>query len=144
MGKHSTLSGILVLAVILLIAASTYVVVAYATGVLNAALAFMSSDQITKIQACGITPPAELSKFRDDIPGILLPAIYVGLPGLMLLIAILMFAAGYYYSNGKEGYRSSETTITTSSPNRSHDGKYKTGRHVEQTRTQKLSESERN
>lgn len=142
MGKHNTLSGIIVIVVILMIAASTYMVVTYATGVLNAAGAFASSDQIAKMQACGITAPPELFKLQADITGVLLPAIYVGLPGLMAIIAILMFIAGYYHSNGKEGHISSETTTTTSSPNRSSSGKYKPGRRVEQTRTQKSSRSE--
>jgi hypothetical protein len=141
MGKHNTVSGILVLVVILMIVITTYMVISYATGVLNAAVAFASTDQITKIQACGVTAPVELSKLRDDIPSLLLPAMYVGLPGLMALISVLMFVAGYYYSNEKEAHRSSETTTTTSSPNRSSSGKYKPGRRVEETQISKSSES---
>ena len=140
MGKHSIVSGILVLVAILMIAVSTFMVVTYATGVLNAAMAFASSDQIAKMQACGITAPAELFKLQADIPG-LLTAIYVGLPGLLIILSILMFIAGYYYGNGKGGRSSSETTTTTSSPNRSR-GRYAPGRRVEQTRTQKSSRSE--
>ena len=141
MGKHNTISGILVMIVILMIAATTFAAVYYATGILAAVVAFVSNDQITKFQACGIQAPAEIYKLRADTPGMLLPAIYVGLPGLMIIIAILMFIAGYYYSNDKEGRISSETTTTTSSPNRKH-GKYASGRRVEQTRTQKISKSE--
>lgn len=141
MGKHNTISGILVFAVILMIAATTFAAVYYATGILTAVVAFVSNDQITKFQTCGIDAPAEMYKLRADIPGILFPAIYVGLPGLMILIAILMFIAGYYYGGGKEGHSVSETTTTTTSPNRK-DGKYASGRHVEKTRTQKTSESE--
>lgn len=141
MGKHNTISGILVFVVILLIASSTVMALYYATGILTAVVAFVSNDQITKFQACGITAPPELYKFRADIPGILFPAIYAGLPGLMIVIAILMFIAGYYYSNEKEGRTSSETITTTSSPNRNH-GKYARGRHVEQTRTHKFSTKE--
>ena len=140
MGKHNTVSGILVFVVLLMIAASTFAAVYYSTGILAAAVAFISNDQITKFQACGIAAPPELYKLRADIPGIVLPAIYVGLPGLMIIIAILMFIAGYYFSNEKEGHISSETTVTTSSPNRKH-GQYASGRRVEQTRTQKSTKS---
>lgn len=138
MGKYNIISGILVLAVILMIAASTFMAVSYATGVLNAALAFASSDQVGKLQSCGITPPAELYKLRADIPGLLLPAIYVGLPGLMLIIAILMFIAGYFYGKGNEWHSSSESTTTTSSPGK---GGYGGGR-VEKTQTQRSSRQE--
>lgn len=143
MSKHNILAGVLVLAVILMIIVSTLMVVFYATGVLTAAVAFASTDQIAKLQACGITPPAELVRLQTDVPVFLLPAIYVGFPGLMIILAILMFIAGHYYGNEKEGHSSSETTTTTSSPNRSgKSGKYAPGRHVEQTRTHKTSETE--
>jgi len=141
MGKHNAASGVLVLVVILMIAISTIMVVSYTTGVLTSAVAFASTDQIAKFQACGMAVPAELFKLQADVPGLLLPAIYVGFPGLMIIIAILMFIAGYYYCSGREGHSSSETTTMTSSPNRKH-GRYASGRRVEQTRTQRSSRSE--
>jgi|SRR3989338_7623488 len=144
MGKHNVLSGVLVLVVILLIAISTFLVVSYTTGVLSAAVAFASTDQVAKLQACGVTVPDELFKLKADIPGILLPAIYVGLPGLMVILAILMFIAGYYHGGGKVGRRTTEITTTTSSPNRSRSGRYTRGRRIERTRTQKSSRSEGN
>lgn len=143
MGRHNTVSGILVLAVILMIAVATFAAVNYATGVMSAALAFASTDQIDKVQACGVTLPPELFKLKYDIPNMLLPAIYAGFPALMILIAILMFVAGYYHGNESEGHSSSETVTTTSSPNRSSSGKYKPGRRVEQTQTHRSSRSER-
>ena len=134
MGKNNTVSGILVLVVILMIAISTYLVVNYTTGVVSAAVAFASTDQIAKFQACGITLPPELFKLQADIPSFLLPAIYVGFPGLMVLLSILMFVAGHYYGNGNEQHSSSESTTTTSSPNWS-SGKYEPGKRVEETKT---------
>jgi hypothetical protein len=141
MGRHNTLSGVLVLIVILMIAITTFAAVNYTTNVMGAAVAFASTDQINKLQTCGITPPPELFKLKYDIPNMLLPAIYAGFPALMIIIAILMFVAGFYHGSG-EGHQSSETTVTTSSPNRSSTGKYKPGRRVEQTQTHKSSKSE--
>ena len=141
MGRHNTVSGILVLIVILMIAVTTFMVMDYTTNVVGAAVAFASTDQIAKIQACGVTLPTELFKLKYDIPNMLLPAIYAGFPALMIIIAILMFVAGFYHGRG-EGHESSETTVTTSSPNRSSTGKYKPGRRVEQTQTHKSSKSE--
>jgi hypothetical protein len=142
MGKHNVVSGILVLIVILMIVVSTYTVLNYTTGVLNAAVAFASSDQAGKLTSCGITPPPELFKLQADVPTLILPAVYLGLPGLTILIAILMFIAGYYYGGG-EARSSSETSVTTSTPNRSRDtGKYQPGRRVEKTITEKSSSSE--
>ncbi len=142
MGKHNVVSGILVLVVILMIVSSTYMVLTYVTGVLNAAVAFASSSQITKLVACGITPPPELYKLQADIPSLIVPAIYVYFPALMLVISILMFIAGYYYGNTGEAKSSSETSVTTSTPNRSQTGQYKSGRRVEKTVTEKSSSSE--
>jgi len=145
MGKNNNVSAMLVLAVVLMIAITTYLVVNYTTGVVTAAIAFAQTDQMTKLQACGVAVPPELFKLKNDIPSLLLPATYVGLPGLMILIAILMFVAGHYYGNENKEHSSSETTTTTSSPNRSHEsGRYETGTHVDETRTQKSSKSEGN
>ena len=140
MGKNNTISSILVLVVILMIATSVFLVVNYVTGILAAAAAFAKTDQFAKLQACGITPPIALVTLEADIPVLLLPAIYVGFPSLMIITAILMFIAGHYYG-GREGRSSSETTTTISSPNRNH-GKYAPGRRVEKTQTQKSSKSE--
>jgi hypothetical protein len=141
MGKNNTISGVLVLAVILMIAASVFMVVNYVTEILTAAASFAASDQYAKLEACGVRPPIEMVTLQADIPALLLPAIYVGFPSLMIIISILMFIAGYYYGGGRESH-SSETTTTTSSPNRGSSGKYEPGRKVEQTRTQKASTSE--
>jgi hypothetical protein len=143
MGRHNVVSGILVLIVVLMIAISTFAVINYATTVLNAAVVFASTDQMAKLNACGITPPPEYFKLQADVPTLLLPAIYVGLPGLMIILSILMFIAGYCYGNEKEGRSTSETTITTSHPNRTRDsGRYEADKHVDETRTQKTTKSE--
>ena len=76
-------------------------------------------------------------------PGILLPTVYLSVAALMVLIAVMMFAAGYFYGTEKATHISSETVTTSSStPDRINDsGKYEEGRHVEQTRTHKTSMS---
>ena len=140
MGKNNRVSGILVLVVILMIAISTFLAVNYGTSILGAAVAFVATSQ-GKLEACGITTPPELLKLQADIPGLLVPAIYVGFPSLMIIISILMFIAGYYYNGGREGHGSSETITTTSSPNR-NSGMYASGRRVEHTQTEKTSKSE--
>ncbi|MFA6907310.1 MAG: hypothetical protein WC263_00605 [Candidatus Micrarchaeia archaeon] len=140
MGKNNVVSGVLALVVILMIAITTFAVVNYGTGILGATVAFVASSQ-GKLEACGIAAPPELLKLQADIPGLLVPAIYVGFPSLMVIISILMFIAGHYYGNDKQGSVSSETTTTTSSPNRKR-GKYAPGRRVEQTRMQKSTKTE--
>ncbi len=143
MGKNNVLSGVLVLIVILMIAIGTVMVVSYSTGVLNAAVGFASSDQLAKLQQCGVSVPVEFYKLRSDIPTLLVPAIYVGLPGMMVILSILMFIAGFYYGHGHEGSMSSETTTTTSAPNRNRSsGRYAAGRRVEQTRTRRSTRNQ--
>jgi hypothetical protein len=140
MAKHNVISGIIVFVVILMIVSSTYMVLSYVTGVLNTAVAFASSDQAGKL---GIIPPPELFKLQADVPTLLLPAIYVYFPALMICISILMFIAGHYYGSTGEAKSSSETTVTTSTPNRSgQTGQYKPGRRVEKVVTEKSASSE--
>lgn len=140
MGKNNRITFVFVFVVIVLMAIATFLAVDYTTGVVSAAVAFASTDQMAKLQACGVTPPPELFKLQADVPNFLLPAIYVGFPGLMIVIAIMMFIAGYYYGNENEGQSSSETTRTTSSPSYNRDsGRYEPGKTVEQTRTHRSS-----
>jgi hypothetical protein len=142
MENHNGLSAAIVLIVILMISISTLIVVNYVTDILNAAVAWATTSNIDTLQACGIDAPIELFKLRDDVTALLLPSIYVGFPGLMIIIAMLMFIAGYYYAMGRESHSSSETTTTTSDPNRSaSSGRFETGRHTEQTKTRKSSDS---
>jgi len=142
MAKNNSISGVLVLVVILAIAVSTFLAVSYASGVMTSAMAFASTTQMVRLQTCGIYLPTELLKLQTDIPGIILPSIYVGFPGLMIFIAILMFIAGYYYGNEKD-VSSSETTTTTRRPGwDANSGKYESGTRLEETRTQKTSRSE--
>ena len=142
MSKHNVFSGYLVAIVILMIAVSTFMTVSYASGILSAAVAFASTDQIGQLQACGVTAPPELLRLQTDIPNFLIPMIYVGFPGLMICIAILMFISGFYY--GKEKGLSSSTVITTTSgQNRNDDsGRFEVGTHVEKTRTEKTTKHE--
>ena len=143
MGKHNIVSGIIVLAVLLMIAISTLIVVAYTTGVISSAVDFASTDQVAKLSACGVAIPAQLFQLRADIPNIILPLIYVGFPALMVIIALLMYLAGYYHSSGEHS-TSETTTTTTSNKNRSkNSGRYAKGKHID-TRTQKSSRSEEN
>ncbi len=145
MDKHNVTSGILVLVVILMIALATFMVVSYTTDILTAAVSFASTDQIAKLSACGVTAPEEFFKLRADIPGLVLPAMYVGFPGLMIILSILMFIAGFYFATGKAVSSSSQSTTTVdSNQNRSNrSGRFKPGRHVERTQT-KSSKSEGN
>jgi len=166
MGKHTTTSGIIVVIVIFMIAISTSVVVAYTTSILDATVAFASTGQMSKLADCGITVPNELIKIQSDGPS-LLPLIYMGFPGLMIIIALLMFIAGYYFSSDKSiieyfhirsknencgddkhessASTTSETTTTVSNPNRNAgSGRFEVGRHVEQTRTETTTKKEEN
>ncbi len=143
MGKQNIVSGILVFVAVLMIAISTFMVVTYSTGILTAAVAFASTDQVAKLESCGVTLPQEIFKLKADIPSLLVPAVYVGYPGLMIILSILMFVAGFYFAAGREAHSSSSSTTTTTSPNRSKkNGRYAPGRRVEKTQTRRTSSNE--
>jgi type IV secretory pathway VirB10-like protein len=41
--------------------------------------------------------PSEFAKVRADLASIILPALYIGMPIVLLIVGILMFCAGFYF-----------------------------------------------
>ncbi|MEW6748209.1 MAG: hypothetical protein AB1295_00670 [Candidatus Micrarchaeota archaeon] len=80
---------------------AAYVVISYAQGVIGAIVDFVTTNDFTKLQQCGVNPPGEFNKLKSEFATLILPALYLGIPVLLLVISALMFLAGFYYHKGK-------------------------------------------
>ena len=95
------MSYILILLGILVIAGSGYLVFSYASTIITAIINFITTNDYSKLQQCGVTAPLEFNKVKADFATLILPFFYVGLPLIMVLVSYLMFMAGFYYHKGR-------------------------------------------
>ena len=100
MSKYKFLSYLILLIGVAFIAASTYAVVTYMGEFLKGLVTFVSTNDFSKLQQCGINPPPEFDKLRTEGPA-LLPILPFGYVVFMLVVSFLMFYAGYFWNKGK-------------------------------------------
>lgn len=101
MSKYKVVSYLFILLGLLVVAGSAYVIVSYASNLLNAIVEFVTTNDYTKLRECGVTPPAQFDRVKNDLTSVILPFLYAGFPLLLILISFLMFLAGFYYHRGK-------------------------------------------
>jgi uncharacterized protein YneF (UPF0154 family) len=101
MSKYKFVSGLFVVLALLVIVGASYVIIQYATGMINAIVDFVTTNDYSKLQQCGITVPTEFGKLKNEFATLILPTLYIGLPGLLLVVSALMFLAGFYFHRGK-------------------------------------------
>ena len=100
--NKSKLTGLLfvVLGALVILGAS-YVIISYASDMLTAIVDFVTTNDFTKLQQCGIDPPSQFQKLRTELTTMILPSLYIGLPVLLIILSALMFLGGFYYHKGK-------------------------------------------
>jgi len=101
MSKFKLVSYLFVVLGFLVVIGASYVIFQYTTGMINAIVDFITTNDYSKLQQCGITPPNEFAKLKNDFASLILPALYLGMPGLLLVVSSLMFLAGFYFHKGK-------------------------------------------
>jgi len=101
MNKNKLACFLLVILGLMVMFGAAYVIISYAQGVIGAIVEFVTTNDFTKLQQCGVNPPGEFSKLKSDFATLILPALYLGIPVLLLVISALMFLAGFYYHKGK-------------------------------------------
>lgn len=100
--NKSKLTGLLfVLLGALIILGSAYAIISYASGLLGAIVDFVTTNDFTKLQQCGVNTPTEFQKLKTEFTSIILPSLYIGLPLLLILLSFLMFLGGFYYHKGR-------------------------------------------
>jgi hypothetical protein len=101
MSKYKLVSYLFVLLGLIIIIGAAYLIISYASDILNAIVDFVSTNGFAKLQQCGVTPPPQFSKIKADLTSVILPFLYVGIPLLLIVISALMFMGGFYYHKGK-------------------------------------------
>ena len=85
---------------LLVVVGIAYLTISFATGVISAVVEFVTTNDYTKLQQCGISPPGEFASLKSEFANLLL-VLYLGFPIVLLVISALAFVAGFYYYRGK-------------------------------------------
>ena len=101
MNKNTIVSVLFIVLTIIIAAGSIYLVLSYATDLLNAIVTFVSSNDISKVDKCGMTIPPEFLRLRTDLATLILPFLYIGMPVIIIVVGALMFVGGFYYHKSK-------------------------------------------
>jgi hypothetical protein len=101
MNKNTLVSALFVVLAMIVAAGSIYLVLSYATDMLNAIVAFVSTNDLSKLEKCGINLPAEFGRLKADLTAIILPFLYIGMPAVIIVVGILTFLAGFYFHKSK-------------------------------------------
>ncbi len=88
--------ALIVLGLIVIFGASM-LIYPYATQTLGSISDFVSHNDLTKMQDCGITPPSQFTKIKSDLNSLILPMLALGLPFVLVIVSGLMFLGGFYY-----------------------------------------------
>ena len=86
---------------IVLIIGSLYFAISYLSYIGKVLLDFFSANNVQAISECGVVIPEEFTEIRNQLPATILPAIYLGIPLALILIAGAMFVSGYFFGKHK-------------------------------------------
>jgi hypothetical protein len=96
MNKNTIVSVLFVVLALIVAVGSIYLILSYATDMLNAIVTFVSTNNLTDLEKCGMKMPTEFAKVRADLTTVILPFLYIGMPAILIVVGILMFLAGFY------------------------------------------------
>ncbi|MFH1394477.1 MAG: hypothetical protein ABII71_03580 [Candidatus Micrarchaeota archaeon] len=102
MNRQKLTSMLLVLLSLVLVISSAYGVITYTSDVLNSLLDFVTTNDFAKLASCGVNIPEKMLDLKGELTTVMLPALYLGLPVVLILLCLMMFFAGYYYHRGKQ------------------------------------------
>ncbi len=102
MNRYKLISYLLILLGVVVIVGSGYLIYSYASTIISAIVNFISTNDYSKLQQCGVNTPPEFNKVKADFATLILPFFYVGLPVLLIIVSYLMFMAGFFYHRGKQ------------------------------------------
>jgi len=110
MNKSKIVSFLFVLLGVVVMVGTLYVIMSYATDMVQAVVGFVTTNDFTKLQQCGVTSPPEFSKIRDDFAKLIMPFMYAGLPLIMIAVSALMFLGGFYYHKARDEEETKKTS----------------------------------
>lgn len=101
MNKYKIISYFFMLLGVLVIVGSLYVIISYASDLINAIVNFVTTNDYSKLQQCGVSYPPQFDKLKAEFATLILPALFIGLPVILIVLSAVMFAAGFHYQKGK-------------------------------------------
>ena len=110
MNKSKIVSILFVLLGVVVMVGSIYVIMSYATDMLQAIVDFVTTNDFTKLQQCGVSAPIQFSKIKADFVTIIMPFMYIGLPLIMIAVSALMFLGGFYYHKARDEEETKKTS----------------------------------
>ncbi|MBU0531871.1 hypothetical protein KKB44_00070 [Candidatus Micrarchaeota archaeon] len=102
MNKYKLMGLLFVVLGALVVSISAYFTVSYAGDMLDAIVDFVNTNDLVKLQQCGVDIPSEFHKLKNELTTVILPFLYFGIPVLLVALSILMFLGGFYYCLGKQ------------------------------------------
>jgi hypothetical protein len=101
MNKNTIVSVLFVVLALIVAGGSIYLILSYATDMLNAIVTFVSTNNLTDLEKCGMNMPSEFAKVRAELATLILPFLYIGMPAILIVVGILMFLAGFYFHKSR-------------------------------------------
>ena len=101
MNRHKLVGYLFVVLGVLVVVGSLYVIINYASDLINAIVNFVTTNDYSKLQQCGVSYPPQFDKLKAEFATVILPALFIGLPLLLIALSALMFMAGFYYQRGR-------------------------------------------
>jgi hypothetical protein len=101
MNRYKLMSYLFVVLGLVVVVGSLYVIINYASDLINAIVTFVTTNDYSKLQQCGVSYPPQFDKIKAEFATMILPALFIGLPLLLILLSAVMFMAGFYYRWGK-------------------------------------------
>ena len=99
--KNKILSILLGIIGAILIITCLYFAISYLSYIGKVLIDFFSANNVQAISDCGVFIPEEFTEIRNQIPSTILPAVYIGMPLALILLAVLMFFSGYFFGKYK-------------------------------------------
>ncbi|MDD5171453.1 MAG: hypothetical protein PHF60_00260 [Candidatus ainarchaeum sp.] len=101
MNRYKLMSYFFILLGVIVVVGSLYVIITYASDLINAIVNFVTTNDYSKLQQCGVSYPPQFDKLKAEFATMILPALFIGLPLLLIVLSALMFMAGFHYRWGK-------------------------------------------
>ena len=99
--KNKVLSLLFGIIGVILVIACLYFAISYLSYIGKVLIDFFSANNVQAISDCGVFIPDEFTEIRNQIPSTILPAVYIGMPLSLILLAVLMFFSGYFFGKHK-------------------------------------------
>lgn len=101
MNKNKFISIILGAIGVVFVLGGLYLLVSYLNYFGQGLIDFVSVNNVDTISRCGIVVPDMFTQLRDQFATAIIPMLYLGIPLVVLLMAVIWFLCGYYFGKSR-------------------------------------------